>query len=62
MSTMKPQHWDGCTYFTPTDYQYNAKEHFRVNPNSVPISPHIHGMEIRPAYDGNPLSWFTANG
>jgi hypothetical protein len=29
---------------------------------NVPISPHIHGLEIRPIFDGNPLSWFTSSG
>lgn len=23
------------------------------------MSPHIHGLETRPAFDGNPLSWFN---
>lgn len=34
---------------------------FRVGPSQVPISPHIHGLEVRPVFDGNPLSWFTPN-
>lgn len=25
---------------------------------SHPISPHIHGLDVRPAFDGNPQSWF----
>ena len=25
-------------------------------------SVHVHGIEVRPAFDGNPLSWFSSNG
>ena len=25
--------------------------------NSI-VSTHVHGLEVRPAFDGNPLSWF----
>ena len=28
----------------------------------MPINPHIHGLSIRPVFDGNPLSWFSNNG
>lgn len=34
----------------------------RVKKTQVPISPHIHGLMTRPAYDGNPLSWFNNQG
>jgi hypothetical protein len=30
-----------------------------VNKQQVPTSPHIHGLETRPIFDGNPLSWFN---
>ena len=26
------------------------------------VSPHIHGLSVRPAFDGNPLSWFGKSG
>lgn len=30
--------------------------------NSFPLSPHVHGLEVEPYYDGNPMSWFDNNG
>jgi len=51
-----------CTYLDPTNYNYDTHHSFRVRKESVPISPHIHGLEIRPLGDGNPLSWFTNKG
>lgn len=52
----------GCSYFQPTDYSTWATGTHRVDEEAVPISPHIHGMEIRPTFDGNPLSWFNTAG
>jgi hypothetical protein len=34
----------------------------RVDKQHVPTSPHIHGLETRPIFDGNPLSWFNNAG
>ena len=50
-----------CTYFKPTDYIYKTLTH-RITKDSIPISPHIHGLEVRPTFDGNPLGWFNTNG
>ena len=29
----------------------------RISENHWPITMHVHGAEIRPTFDGNPLSW-----
>ena len=49
---------EGCTFNDPTAYGYSSRK-VQVNRNQVPTSPHIHGLETRPAFDGNPLSWFN---
>ena len=61
-ATARPASRGSCTYFSPTDYRSEEKEYFRVEQTAVPISPHIHGLEIRPTFDGNPLSWFAPDG
>jgi hypothetical protein len=33
----------------------------RIGSNNWPISTHVHGAEIRPTFDGNPLSWISNN-
>jgi hypothetical protein len=35
---------DDCTYFSPYNYGYNGTKKVRTSMNSVPISPHIHGL------------------
>ena len=52
------------TYFDPTDIRDNFEtlEKGQITVDSVPISPHIHGLSVRPAYDGNPLAWFSNSG
>lgn len=49
---------EGCTFNQPTNYSFSSRK-VRVNKTQVPISPHIHGLEARPSFDGNPLSWFN---
>lgn len=61
-TTTKPEERGSCSYFSPTDYQSEQRGIFRVRQTAVPISPHIHGLEIRPTFDGNPLSWFAPDG
>lgn len=51
----------GCTYEDPTNLNYPAAA-VRIDKHHVPLSPHIHGMSIRPVYDGNPLGWFDNAG
>ena len=33
-----------------------------ISEKAWPVSTHIHGLEVRPSFDGNPVSWFTNNG
>jgi hypothetical protein len=61
-TTTKPAERGSCSYFSPTDYQSDQLGTFRVRQTAVPISPHIHGLEVRPTFDGNPLSWFAPDG
>ena len=56
----------GCTFYDPTDlFKVNDKlkwtEDLTIAPSleKTPVVTHLHGMEVRPVYDGNPLSWFT---
>lgn len=49
---------EGCTYNLPTNFSFPSRK-VRVNKTQIPVSPHIHGLETRPAFDGNPLSWFN---
>lgn len=37
-------------------------DYHTITKQFIPMSPHIHGLEIRPLFDGNPLGWFNANG
>lgn len=34
----------------------------RISPENWPTSTHVHGAEIRPTFDGNPLSWTSNKG
>lgn len=31
--------------------------HVPISPKTWPMVTHLHGAEIRPTFDGNPLSW-----
>lgn len=33
-----------------------------ITATNWPTSTHIHGLEIRPTFDGNPLSWVANSG
>lgn len=66
----KAQGTENCTYLDPTnqipyhDVQ-NAEIYFadyNITPKRVPIDVHIHGLEVRPTFDGNPLSWLGVDG
>ena len=35
------------------------KKKYSINVDNWPMSTHVHGLEVRPAFDGNPLSWFS---
>lgn len=32
-----------------------------IDKDHWPITTHVHGAEIRPTFDGNPLSWTSNN-
>jgi len=51
------------TYFSPTDIeqQDNVKQ-MTIGPGEWPTVTHVHGLEVRPAFDGNPLSWTSNSG
>jgi len=51
-----------CSYYSPTNYQGRRVNKHRIDDRAVPISPHIHGLEQRPSFDGNPLAWFNTEG
>ena len=53
--------WQGCTYKDPTDLGENSSTYNSspIGYNNFPTSTHIHGLEVRPLFDGNPLSWFS---
>lgn len=52
---------EGCTFYEEANLSYPTRK-VRVSKTHFPISPHLHGLEKRPAFDGNPLSWFSNNG
>lgn len=37
-------------------------EYMALTPSHWPASTHLHGAEVRPTFDGNPLSWIANNG
>ena len=58
----KTEYWSGCTYKDPTDFGTNfsySSDQGRIGLTNFPVSTHIHGLEVRPYFDGNPLSWFS---
>lgn len=61
---IKTDNWFGCTYLDPTDLGENSSSHelSLLGPKNVPTSTHIHGLEVRPYFDGNPLSWISRKG
>ena len=57
---------DICTYLSPTDNiprsTYPAKKDFKMSLTNIPLSTHVHGLEVRPTFDGNPMSWIGKGG
>ena len=54
---------DEFTFFDPTEPQREDKiRMLTIDPRHSTTSIHVHGMEIRPTFDGNPLSWFSNKG
>ena len=50
---------DEMTYEDPSEMK---DPNFLVHAKHPLMSTHVHGLEVRPAFDGNPLSWFASNG
>ena len=49
------------TFHTPTDLG-NTNWHVQeIQPDYWPSVTHIHGLEVRPNFDGNPLTWISNN-
>lgn len=40
----------------------NHKEGINTTLKEVPVGAHIHGLEVRPTFDGNPLSSMNMKG
>lgn len=53
-----------CTYLDPTNLSYRTAKSssLSVNLSMIPMSTHIHGLQVRPTFDGNPLSYLTKDG
>uniref|UniRef100_A0A1J3DM87 Multicopper oxidase LPR2 n=2 Tax=Noccaea caerulescens TaxID=107243 RepID=A0A1J3DM87_NOCCA len=51
------------TFVDPTGFTLSTpiNHSVRIAPNAWPTTIHVHGAEVRPTFDGNPLSW-TDNG
>lgn len=49
------------TYADPTNQTHLASS-VQILPSNWPTSTHVHGAQVRPTFDGNPLSWFSNNG
>ena len=56
---------DICTYKSPTDHIPSdtfTESDFLISPTNIPVVTHIHGLEVRPTFDGNPMSWMGKEG
>ena len=53
-----------CTYSSPTYHAdlNDTLEVVKTNFKKIPMVTHIHGLEVRPTFDGNPLSWIANEG
>jgi hypothetical protein len=51
-----------CTYYSPVNFSMEGTTDLRINSRAIPMSPHVHGIESRPAFDGNPFNWFNSIG
>lgn len=45
------------TYDDPTSEDMSGMEGMMINKDNWPSVAHVHGAEVRPTFDGNPLSW-----
>jgi hypothetical protein len=53
-----------CTYMDPTNLSYPASppSQLTVSLKNIPVTAHVHGLETRPTFDGNPLSYMAKGG
>jgi hypothetical protein len=51
------------TFVDPTTHTSSpaGEDTMNISYNTWPISTHVHGAEVRPVFDGNPLSWIINN-
>uniref|UniRef100_A0A1J3CGV6 Spore coat protein A n=1 Tax=Noccaea caerulescens TaxID=107243 RepID=A0A1J3CGV6_NOCCA len=50
------------TYSDPTNLTMSSPlDMMRIGTTAWPLTTHLHGAEIRPTFDGNPLSWVDNN-
>lgn len=49
------------TFLDPTKMSMSSPTFLerRINSTNWPMVAHLHGAEIRPTFDGNPLSWIN---
>jgi hypothetical protein len=53
------------TFLDPTKNDITSKtayKHIPITNRTWPMVTHLHGAEIRPSFDGNPLSWIDNSG
>jgi FtsP/CotA-like multicopper oxidase with cupredoxin domain len=50
------------TYLDPTNIPHQGTQHARISTSNWPTTTHVHGLEVRPTFDGNPLTWVSNNG
>ena len=53
-----------CTYQSPTNIVpgNTLEKNYLISPLNIPFVTHIHGLEVRPAFDGNPMAWLGKDG
>lgn len=49
------------TFDDPTSHPKH-QDMMIINGSQWPVTAHVHGAEVRPTFDGNPVSWFANNG
>jgi hypothetical protein len=47
----------GLKIDSPVMHQYVT--HTKMTVKNWPMTVHVHGAEVRPTFDGNPLSWIN---
>jgi FtsP/CotA-like multicopper oxidase with cupredoxin domain len=60
----KKKGFENCTYESPTTLEPSNtfEKLFQMSPSNIPIVTHVHGLEVRPSLDGNPLAWLGKGG